>query len=142
MKYDPAMIKPIREKVTNLGVEDLRELDDVKSFLDRDGTSMIFVNSVCGCVGKVAVPALQQALDHDVTPDLLGTVFAGQDDEATEFVRNQAPGKDPSSPSIYLFVDGETEAYIHRKAIKGSHEDRVADELTSTFEELASPAKA
>ncbi len=142
MKYDPAMIKPIRQKIENLGVEDLRELEDVRSFLDRDGTAMIFVNSVCGCVGKVAQPALEQALEHEVVPDHLGTVFAGQDDEATEFVRNQASDAEPSSPSIYLFVDGEPQDYIHRKSIKGSHEDQVARTLKNKFEDLGTPAKA
>jgi len=142
MKYDPQMIKPIREKITRLDVEDLRDVDDVKDFLDRDGTSMIFVNSVCGCVGEVAVPALEDALDHDVLPDHLGTVFAGQDREATEHVRNLAPDCDPSSPSIYLFEDGSPEYYVHRKSIKGNAAERVAEDLKSKFKELNAPAKA
>lgn len=142
MKYDPAMIKPIREQVTGLGVEDTRELDDVKSLLDRDGTALIFVNSVCGCVGEVAVPALEQALDNDVLPDHLGTVFAGQDDDAVEYVRNLAPEAEPSSPSIYLFRDGEPVDYIHRKSIKGSRAENVAKTLKKKFKELSSPAKA
>ncbi len=142
MKYDPEMIKPIRKEITDLGVEDLREVEDVKAFLDRDGSSLIFINSVCGCVGKVAQPALEEALNQDGQPDHLGTVFAGQDQEATEYVRNLAPDCDPSSPSIYLFDNGQPEFYIHRTSIKGNTSGRVANNLVEKFEKLNETVKA
>lgn len=133
-KYDEEMIQPIRQKITNLGFEDLRTKDDVEDLLERDGNQMIFINSVCGCVGKVAQPALQEAVDYEPLPKHLGTVFAGQDDEATEFVRSLAPDCPPSSPSIFLYQDGEPVQYVPRQFIRNSEPEEVTEVLTTSFD--------
>lgn len=137
MKYDPDLVKPMRKEVTRHGVEELRTREDVQDFLDREGTQLIFINSVCGCAGSSSRPALGSALEHHETPDHVGTVFAGQDREATNFVREQAPETDPSSPSFFLYRNGEPVKYIHRKVSKRFEAERVEKELKNAFEALS-----
>lgn len=141
-KYDEQMIGPIREKITQLGFEDLRTKEDVKDLLDRDGTQMIFINSVCGCVGKVAQPALQKAVKHDELPDHMGTVFAGQDDEATEYVRSLAPDCPPSSPSIFVYTEGEPAQYVPREFIRNSEPEQVTEVLKTSFNKYCTTEEA
>src|SRR5262245_37153962 len=107
MPYPESFVAPMREELTQLGVEDLRTAQAVDEFVaTRRGTQLIVVNSICGCAAGKARPGVARALRHTVTPDHLGTVFAGADIEATERARGYFKGYGPSSPSIALLRDG------------------------------------
>ncbi len=136
MKYDPELVKPMREEVTRLGVEELKTVEDVEEFLDHEGIQMIFVNSVCGCAGSSSRPAIGQVIEEDGAPDRIGTVFAGQDVDATEYVRELASGYPPSSPSFYLFRDGEPVDYVPREVSKHNDAPEVARILMEKLESL------
>src|SRR3954469_4383607 len=98
--YPEIMIIPMREELTRLGIEELRSAADVAKFAKRPGVSMVVVNSVCGCAAGRMRPAVRMALENAVKPDNLGTVFAGQDRDATDQARALFQGYPPSSPSI------------------------------------------
>ena len=103
MPYSELMIRPMREELTRIGVEELRTPEDVQKTLeDSKGTVMVVVNSICGCAAGKARPGIARALQHSVRPDKVGTVFAGADIEATEKARSYFTGYEPSSPSIAL----------------------------------------
>ncbi len=124
-----------REEVTRLGVQELRtpeEVDDVLANLK--GTVLVFVNSVCGCAGGVARPALARALRHKILPDKLVTVFASEDREATARAREYFEEMPPSSPSIALLRDGKLVHMIHRHQIESSNPEEVAAMLTGAFD--------
>ena len=135
MSYPEMMVKPMREEVTRLGVEELRSVADVDAALSSpDGTTLVFVNSVCGCAAGMARPALAKALQHAVRPARAYTVFAGQDLEATARARSYFGEYQPSSPSVALLKDGEVVAFVHRHQIEGRHPDHVAGLLTRAFD--------
>jgi putative YphP/YqiW family bacilliredoxin len=135
MPYPEMMIKPMREEVTRLGVEELRSVADVDAALaDANGTALVFVNSVCGCAAGMARPALAKALQHEVKPGRLYSVFAGQDLDATARARSYFGEYQPSSPSVALLKDGEVVAFVHRHQIEGRHPDQVAALLTQAFD--------
>ena len=125
----------IRDDVTRLGVIELRTPEEVDAVLGRRGTALVFVNSVCGCAGGIARPALGMALRHPVKPDALVTVFASADRDATARAREYFAGMPPSSPSFALLRDGKLIHMIHRSdiEIRGAHE--VARLLTDTFDQ-------
>ena len=136
MKYPPQLVDPMREELTRLGVEELRTSDEVEDVLDdREGSVMVVVNSVCGCAAQNARPAVELALEHDVTPDRSVTVFAGQDAEATEKAREYFTGYRPSSPQIALFSDGSLRHMIQRHEIEGRSAEEIAGDLKEAFEE-------
>jgi len=135
MPYPEMMIKPMREEVTRLGVEELRSVADVDAALaESTGTSLVFVNSVCGCAAGMARPALAMALRHQVKPAKLYSVFAGQDLDATARARSYFGEYQPSSPSVAVLKDGEVVAFVHRHQIEGRHPDQVAALLTQAFD--------
>ena len=133
--YPEMMVKPMREEVTRLGVEELRSVSDVDAALSANqGTALVFVNSVCGCAAGMARPALAKALQHANKPAKLFTVFAGQDLDATARARSYFGEFQPSSPSVALLKDGEVVAFVHRHQIEGRHPDAIASMLTQAFD--------
>lgn len=121
------MIKHMREELTQVGFEELRSPAEVEEYLpNAKGTSLVFVNSVCGCAGGIARPGVALALANGVKPDHLFTVFAGQDKEATAAARDLFAGYPPSSPSMAVLKDGKIVTMIHRQQIEGSSPQAVA----------------
>lgn len=135
MRYDPNLVKPMREELTALGIEELRSADEVDRALgEADDTAMVVVNSVCGCAARNARPAVARALEHESTPKRNYTVFAGQDAEATERAREFFTGYRPSSPSIALLRDGELVFMLERHQIEGRSAEEIASDLTDAFD--------
>jgi putative YphP/YqiW family bacilliredoxin len=131
--YPEIMIIPMREELTRLGVEELRTAGDVEQFLKRSGVSMVVVNSVCGCAAGRMRPAVRIALENAAKPDHLGTVFAGQDREATEQARSYFHGYPPSSPSIAILRGGQIVHMMQRSDIEHRDAHDIAGELTRVF---------
>ena len=135
MMYDERFVTPMRQELTRLGVEELRTPAEVDARLkDTPGTTLVVVNSVCGCAARNARPAVASALRHSVKPDHLATVFAGQDVEATAKARAYFTGYPPSSPSIGLLKDGEVVFMLERWQIEGRSADAIAADLTDAFD--------
>ena len=135
MPYPEIMIRPMREDLTRLGVEELRTADAVDSAVkNSQGTLMVVVNSICGCAAGKARPGVALALQHGVKPDKVATVFAGADIEATERARSYFTGYGPSSPSIAILKDGELVYMLERFQIEGRDATQIAGELTQAFE--------
>jgi putative YphP/YqiW family bacilliredoxin len=135
MMYDERFVTPMRQELTRLGVEELRTPADVDARLkDASGTTLVVVNSVCGCAARNARPAVATALRHSVKPDHLTTVFAGQDVDATAKARAYFTGYPPSSPSIGLLKDGEIVFMLERWQIEGRSADAIAADLTDAFD--------
>jgi len=135
MMYDERFVTPMRQELTRLGVEELRTADEVDTRLkDAPGTTLVVVNSVCGCAARNARPAVASALRHSVKPDHSATVFAGQDVEATAKARAYFTGYPPSSPSIGLLKDGEIVFMLERWQIEGRSADAIAADLTDAFD--------
>ena len=131
----------MREELTRLGVEELRTPEAVESAVkDSTGTLMIVVNSICGCAAGKARPGVALALQHDVRPDRVATVFAGGDIEATEKARSYFTGYAPSSPSIGLLKNGELVYMMERYQIEGRGPEQIADELKRAFDQCCSAA--
>lgn len=136
MPYPEIMIRPMREDLTRLGVEELRTAEAVDTAVkDHKGTLMVVVNSICGCAAGKARPGVALALQHEVKPDKVATVFAGADIEATERARSYFTGFGPSSPSIAILKDGKLVYMLERFQIEGRDARQIAGELTQAFEE-------
>ena len=134
--YDERFVTPMRQELTRLGVEELRTPEEVDAKLkDAKGTTLVVVNSICGCAARMARPAVAMALDHDAKPDHLTTVFAGQDADATNRARGYFTGYPPSSPQIALMKDGQVVFMLERWQIEGRTADAIADDLVSAFDE-------
>jgi len=136
MPYPKAMVDPMREELTQLGVDELRTPDDVDAAFNdaQDGTLLLVINSVCGCAAGSARPAVGLATEADTQPDRYVTVFAGQDLEATEHVRDTyLPGIPPSSPFMALFRDGQPVYVVERKHIEGRSPNAIAADLKDAF---------
>lgn len=132
--YDERMIAPMRQELTRLGLEEMRTPEEVDAKLkDTKGTTLVVVNSVCGCSARNARPAVAKALAGDVRPDRLTTVFAGQDNAATQRARSYFTGYAPSSPSIALLRDGKLVYMIERHQIESRSADAIASDLESAF---------
>ena len=143
MPYSELMIRPMREELTKIGVEELRTPEDVQKTLeDSKGTVMVVVNSICGCAAGKARPGIARALQHNVRPDKVGTVFAGADIEATEKARSYFTGYEPSSPSIALLKDGQLVYMMERRQIEGKDASQVASELIQAFDQHCAKAEA
>jgi len=135
MPYDERFVAPMREELTRLGVRELRTAADVDSQLrDAAGTTLVVVNSICGCAARNARPAVAAALQHAVKPDSLATVFAGQDLDATERARSYFTGYRPSSPQIALMKDGRVVFMLERNRIEGRTASQIAADLTGAFD--------
>ena len=134
MSYPEMLLRPMREELTRLGVEELRTPEQVDETLRQDGTTLVVVNSVCGCAARNARPAIAMALSHETRPDRTTTVFAGQDKEATAQARGYFHGYPPSSPSIALLKDGELVYMMERHEIEGRSADEIAEDLAGAFD--------
>lgn len=132
----------MRDEMTAMGFAELTTPDEVDSFMDeKEGTTLLVVNSVCGCAAGMARPGVRLALESEgPRPDRLGTVFAGQDLEATAKARSYFADFPPSSPSIALFRDGVLVHFVPRHQIEGRSAQQVAAELSSAIEEHCAPA--
>ena len=136
MSYPEIMIRPMREDLTRLGVEEMRTAEAVDDTVkNTNGTLMVVVNSICGCAAGKARPGVALALQHDVKPDKVATVFAGADIEATERARSYVTGYGPSSPSIAILKDGELVYMLERWQIEGRDANQIATELTKAFDD-------
>jgi len=137
MMYDERFVTPMRQELTRLGVEEMRSAADVDARLkDAPGTTLVVVNSVCGCAARNARPAVATALKHAVKPDHLTTVFAGQDVEATTRARSYFTGYAPSSPQIGLLKDGQVVFMLERWQIEGRSADEIARDLVGAFDQF------
>ena len=136
MLYDPTLVQPLREELTSIGFKELRTPDEVdREMQNARGTTLMLVNSVCGCAAGQARPGVALALTNPIVPDNLFTVFAGQDTEATVQARSYMKGFPPSSPSLALFKDGELVEMIERHQIEDSGADQIAAVLVKAFEQ-------
>ena len=134
-RYMFDMIQPMRDELTRLGIQELRTEEEVEEHLPTaKGTALVVINSVCGCAAGQCRPGVADALAHDITPDHLFTVFAGQDKEATAKAREYLAPNPPSSPSIALFKDGELVHFIERYQIENRSAVEISSELKSAFE--------
>jgi len=130
----------MREELTRLGVEELRSAGEVEQALTRPGTTMVVVNSICGCAAGRMRPAVRLALQHQVRPDQSVTVFAGQDRDATDRAREFFEGYPPSSPSIGLLRDGKLVYMMQRSDIEQREAEDIAADLTAAFDKFCAQA--
>ena len=134
MPYPEIMIRPMREELTRLGAEELRTPQAVDETIQNNkGTLMVVVNSICGCAAGKARPGVALALQNEVKPDKVATVFAGADIEATDRARSYFTGYGPSSPSIALMKDGQLVYMLERFQIEGRDANQIAEELKQAF---------
>ena len=135
MMYDERVVAPMREELTRLGVKEMRSAADVDSTLAAaTGTTLVVVNSICGCAARNARPAVALALRNPKRPLTLTTVFAGQDADATNRARSYFTGYRPSSPQIALFKDGRLVYMLERSQIEGRSADVIAQDLIGAFD--------
>jgi putative YphP/YqiW family bacilliredoxin len=133
--YDERFITPMRQELTRLGVEEMRTAEEVDAKLkESKGTTLLVVNSMCGCAARNARPAVASALQNAAKPDHLTTVFAGQDIEATARARAYITGYPPSSPSIALLKDGKLAFMLERYQIEGRSAEEISKDLVGAFE--------
>jgi putative YphP/YqiW family bacilliredoxin len=133
--YPEIMVIPMREELTRVGIKELRTPEEVDQALtNQAGTTMVVVNSICGCAAGRMRPAVRAALQQAVRPEKLFTVFAGQDLEATERARSYFTGYPPSSPSIALLRDGQLVHMVQRSDIEHREASDIAAELKNAFE--------
>ena len=141
--YDERFVTPMRQELTRLGVEELRSPDEVDVRLkDAKGTTLVVVNSICGCAARMARPAVAMALQHPAKPDHLTTDFAGQDADATERARSYFTGYAPSSPQIALLKDGKVVFMLERWQIEGRSAGAIAEDLVRAFDEHCATSPA
>ncbi|WP_210365044.1 BrxA/BrxB family bacilliredoxin [Bacillus sp. REN3] len=135
-EYMRQMVKPMREELTRAGFKELLTFEEVEQFIENaTGTTLVVINSVCGCAAGLARPAATQAiLRSEKTPDHLVTVFAGQDKEATAKMREYFTGIEPSSPSMALLKGKEVVHFIPRHDIEGQPMESIMENLVSAFE--------
>jgi len=135
-EYMRQLVQPMRDELTNAGFRELVTPEEVDQFMESaEGTTLVFVNSVCGCAAGLARPAATQALERsEKTPDHLVTVFAGQDREATAKMREYFIGYEPSSPSMALLKGKEVVHFIPRHDIEGNTLEGVMENLLQAFE--------
>ena len=132
--YDERLVTPMRQELTKLGVKELRTTEEVDQTLQNSkGTTMVVVNSVCGCSARMARPAVAIALQNPIKPDLSTTVFAGQDADATNRARSYFTGYPPSSPQIGLLKDGELVFMLERWQIESRSAEEIAHDLVNAF---------
>ena len=132
--YMNDVVSQARNEIKEAGYEQLTTADEVDKVLNQEGTSLVMVNSVCGCAGGIARPAATHALHYDKLPDRLVTVFAGQDKEATQQARDYFKGYAPSSPSFALIKNGEITQMIERHQIEGHDVMDVINQLQNLFD--------
>jgi putative YphP/YqiW family bacilliredoxin len=136
--YPEQLVAPMRQDLTIAGFQELKTAEEVKKVLDEtSGTTLVVVNSVCGCAAGAARPGVKLAVQNsEVAPDRLVTVFAGVDKEAVQTAREYMLPYPPSSPSIALFKDGELVHFVERHHIEGRSAQMIANHLVNVFEEF------
>ncbi|UAB81840.1 BrxA/BrxB family bacilliredoxin [Marixanthomonas sp. SCSIO 43207] len=133
--YPPELVKPMREDLTNIGFSELFTEEEVNQALQKEGTTLVVVNSVCGCAAANARPGARMSLQNAKKPDNLVTVFAGVDREAVDAARAQMVPFPPSSPSMALFKNGELVHMLERHHIEGRPADMIAENLKGAYDE-------
>lgn len=133
--YPPELVKPMREDLTKAGFTELHTSNEVEEALQKPGTTLIVVNSVCGCAAANARPGANMSLNNAKKPDQILTVFAGVDREAVEAARAHMIPFPPSSPSMALFKDGELVHMLERHHIEGRPAEMIADNLKNAYNE-------
>lgn len=131
--YPAELVKPMREELTNIGFGELHTSEDVSNAIEQKGTTLVVVNSVCGCAAANARPGVNHSLQNDKTPNHLVTVFAGVDTEATNTARDLMVPFPPSSPSIALFKDGILVHMVERHHIEGRPAELISENLKAAF---------
>ena len=140
--YPEIMVIPMREELTRAGIQEARSGEEVEQALAKPGTTMVVVNSVCGCAAGKMRPGVRMALQNANKPDQSITVFAGQDRDATEKARSYFGGHPPTSPAIAILRDGQLIYLLQRSAIEGSNAPAIAQELARAFDAYCAPANA
>ena len=139
MPYPEELIAPMRQDLVQLGFKELRTSDEVDEVLGTERrTTIVAINSVCGCSAGGMRPAVGVSLTNEIKPDVLVSVFAGQDLEATERAREYFTGYPPSSPAIALMKEGELVYMMERHQIEGRHPLEIADTLKAAYDEHCS----
>lgn len=131
--YPAELVKPMREDLTKVGFQELHTANDVDAAIAKEGTTLVVVNSVCGCAAANARPGASMSLQNDKRPDQLVTVFAGVDKEATDKAREHMVPFPPSSPCIALFKDGELVHMLERHHIEGRPAELIASNLMDAY---------
>lgn len=135
--YPELMVVPMREELTRLGIEELHTPEEVDQALKkRPGTTMVVVNSICGCAAGRMRPAVRLALENSTKPDRAYSVFAGQEKEATDRARSYFTGYPPSSPSIAILRDGELAYMMPRREIESREAPAIAADLKAAFDRI------
>jgi putative YphP/YqiW family bacilliredoxin len=135
-KYPEELVKPMREELTAVGVEELLSTEAVDNAIkNTEGSTLVIINSVCGCAAGNARPAVRLAMNNDILPDRVTTVFAGVDQEAVARARSYILGYPPSSPSMALFKNGQLVRMIPRHQIEGRLPQEIALDLVNAFNE-------
>ncbi len=135
MPYPEFMVAPMREDLVRIGFRELRTAGEVDEVLGQERRpTLVVVNSVCGCAAGMMRPAVYLSLQAEKKPEVLTTVFAGQDMEATERAREYIVGYPPSSPSVALFRDGELVWFMERHRIEGRHPEDIASDIIGAYE--------
>ena len=141
--YPEEMIRPMREELTRIGFQEMRTPEEVDSLLKQaKGTTLVVVNSICGCAAGKARPGVALALNRQVRPDTLATVFAGQDKDATARARAYFAAYEPSSPSVGLLRDGKAVFMLERREIEGRGPEEIAADLAQAFDQFCAPQTA
>ena len=141
--YDERYVTPMRQELTQIGVEEMRTAAEVDAKLrNSQGTTLVVVNSICGCAARNARPAVAKAIQHESKPDNLTTVFAGQDIEAVQRARSYFTGYAPSSPQIALLKDGKIVYMLERHQIEGRNADEIANDLIGAFDKYCEASTA
>jgi putative YphP/YqiW family bacilliredoxin len=140
--YDERLVAPMRSELTRIGFRELRTADEVDATLkDAKGTTLVVVNSICGCAARNARPAVAMALRNTARPEHLATVFAGQDPDAAQRARDYFKGYPPSSPSIGLLKEGKLVFMLERWQIEGRPAPEIAEDLVEAFDQYCEPAE-
>ncbi len=140
--YPEIMVIPMREELTRAGIKETRTAAEVDAAVAQPGTTLLVVNSICGCAAGKMRPGVRMALQHTAKPDQAITVFAGQDREATEKARSYFIGHPPTSPAIGILRDGKLVYLMQRSSIETSTAPAIAQELTRAFDEFCSKTTA
>ncbi len=134
--YPESIVMPMKNELTNVGFEDLTNPEAVKAAIESKGTTLVVVNSVCGCAAGAARPGAKLSLSSEKRPDRITTVFAGFDTEAVAEARKYFAPFPPSSPAFALFKDGKLVHFIERHHIEGRSAEMIAENLKMAYNEF------
>jgi putative YphP/YqiW family bacilliredoxin len=140
--YPEMMLTPMRQELTAAGIKEVRTAEAVDAAIAQPGTTLLVVNSICGCAAGKMRPGVRLALENKTLPDQAVTVFAGQDREATERARSYFDGHPPTSPAVAILRDGKLVYLMQRSAIESASAQMIAQELARAFNELCAKTTA